>query len=1487
MAPPEGRTRRNEAAEPAAPTRRNTFQKMLDLERKSKIERMRASAQDVQVPHRYPASFQGRAPSFPSRTTYPQQLQQTNEAKRTHGEFVDEAMGMTSGAPVFAQVPSQYQTSPNTGHKRTWSESLRQTNSTDSYLVQNQTVAPHQQTTIKPGARTSQSVSLSAFDRSLSRSPDSSSTKPWTQEVSRQEASGDGKSHVHYELDSSERPVNHVYTSTLPVARGPVSMKEQGTSTHLASSLSAFKIVPAKFTVPPETSFRQTVPELDGSSDSRLKARKEAASLQMDQPLSSPIAMHTQASSTPTTSSHHTIAKWESSPTSHVAPQTPQSPSAGLQHIGSQRSSICRSPSWSATNGPGKKRREEEKRARKKVEKEVEEIRRFEMAKKGKEAKLARERLGREAREAKAEKERQENLAKAAREKEQKEARAAGKHQRKLSKQQPAPKKLSKDGRATSIPIVPSFSKRLTAGSRTNSFQPTDGVLDSSTTRTSFQTKQGLSIPDEGFLGGLKLDRARKAASNQQVDPTEKEVAVFSPATEYHEEDEEEDYEKDMARNAYHLALNGSSTPHLPGSEYPSLKREATANLPSNEATSDIPDLEKPRSPFYQMAQANNSFVEEIFNTVQNKHVERPSPPQRLPFSSHPSVEFSRSCARGLREEAGAVNTTDERTEVHEMPSYDALSFASRMAKSSGNLQTMGFNEEVKDSTLSATQLRTKHGILSPSTSGTPILKNTTAASGEDTVTVSMQNGSRRQVTVLEGVKTKSQSMLIEHLDAEDEIQAERKEAEQSTAVEARDQPNMVENKVDETKNRESRSSSRDSLWFRRHSKEEPKRSILDRRCSRSKAASVTPPASSDIRELAPAEDKVERPRFGRRNSISPTIHSFKAAAKAAFSKYGPAAPSSKANLPSSPLNMRPASSEGKVFPGVLVTNGVHISNDPRRQTLLSPVAIPVPSMAKAGKVLGDHVSHTAVTDQRERSASKTSSVSTKASDGETSCPEDDTSNITTPTTSRPNSKKGNQLSVKPAALLSGGRFREDFSAEFMDALDRAASESSPVTGSSCSIQQSPVQYVSSIVPTPIASPVEDKSNSVVHSDTVSKPESGFFPDAIARTSTLPGSAQESPKQEATATTTITDAATTMEKEQGNTSPEAITYIPSKDGGIEASSDLTRQKSRKSASTSNHPDLKSSVPKTKPEIDFSFLPALKHESLVRPPRAAAPPSVQAIAASLLGPPSSKVPRPISSTSFIRNGSLLVSPNLPMSLKFPGSSVPIPRSPFPISPTSPKGKEIAALMRSPSTGKPPRGASLPPQKRLQQQEADTTHSVKAAWLAAVSNSSSSRTATGPSPAEEENSSAPRRGRAFSLKPIIPIPNPELPKTKNPTTTTTTASSSSLSQNPLPPFQLHSNIITHPAGGSLSDPYAKCFLVCCNCKRFHDLPSRVYEMLLRGDSRCFETARIGGGVGIEGRLVMREGKLVCAWCEHGMGVKCCENWAVCVNLVERMS
>ena len=82
----------------------------------------------------------------------------------------------------------------------------------------------------------------------------------------------------------------------------------------------------------------------------------------------------------------------------------------------------------------------------------------------------------------------------------------------------------------------------------------------------------------------------------------------------------------------------------------------------------------------------------------------------------------------------------------------------------------------------------------------------------------------------------------------------------------------------------------------------------------------------------------------------------------------------------------------------------------------------------------------------------------------------------------------------------------------------------------------------------------------------------------------------------------------------------------------------------------------------------------------------------------------------------------------------------------------------------------------------------------------------------------------------------------------------------------------------AEGLDAKPVAKLFVVCCKCKFWHDLPSKLYEaMALPKELHKAEEGKLTGA-----RL---ETAVRCPWCEHAMTTFCCQGWTTVVYLHER--
>ncbi|KAE9368397.1 hypothetical protein N431DRAFT_57405 [Stipitochalara longipes BDJ] len=76
----------------------------------------------------------------------------------------------------------------------------------------------------------------------------------------------------------------------------------------------------------------------------------------------------------------------------------------------------------------------------------------------------------------------------------------------------------------------------------------------------------------------------------------------------------------------------------------------------------------------------------------------------------------------------------------------------------------------------------------------------------------------------------------------------------------------------------------------------------------------------------------------------------------------------------------------------------------------------------------------------------------------------------------------------------------------------------------------------------------------------------------------------------------------------------------------------------------------------------------------------------------------------------------------------------------------------------------------------------------------------------------------------------------------------------------------------------EPIAKMFVICCSCKYFHDMPSKVYECMAKPDNVVRDT-----NLGVSGVVST---SVKCPWCGHGMSTSCCAGYASVVFLRERL-
>ncbi|CAF9928307.1 MAG: hypothetical protein GOMPHAMPRED_004649 [Gomphillus americanus] len=139
--------------------------------------------------------------------------------------------------------------------------------------------------------------------------------------------------------------------------------------------------------------------------------------------------------------------------------------------------------------------------------------------------------------------------------------------------------------------------------------------------------------------------------------------------------------------------------------------------------------------------------------------------------------------------------------------------------------------------------------------------------------------------------------------------------------------------------------------------------------------------------------------------------------------------------------------------------------------------------------------------------------------------------------------------------------------------------------------------------------------------------------------------------------------------------------------------------------------------------------------------------------------------------------------------------------------------------------------------------------------------------------------------------FPIPSPTTEVARRGATGLRTTKWSSISNGPLT-----------GADAGPPKPIAKMFVICCKCKFWHDLPSKIYEAMAlpqavskeddiaadlqhrkRGGSHPNQTDLPNEQVkGLEGKIFTQ---VKCPWCEHGMSTSCCAGWTAVIYLHER--
>lgn len=83
---------------------------------------------------------------------------------------------------------------------------------------------------------------------------------------------------------------------------------------------------------------------------------------------------------------------------------------------------------------------------------------------------------------------------------------------------------------------------------------------------------------------------------------------------------------------------------------------------------------------------------------------------------------------------------------------------------------------------------------------------------------------------------------------------------------------------------------------------------------------------------------------------------------------------------------------------------------------------------------------------------------------------------------------------------------------------------------------------------------------------------------------------------------------------------------------------------------------------------------------------------------------------------------------------------------------------------------------------------------------------------------------------------------------------------------------------PNAGANVEPIAKMFVVCCSCKYFHDMPSKIYECMARSENVVEDK-----DLGVSGVIST---SVRCPWCAHGMTTACCAGYAAVVLMKEKL-
>lgn len=89
----------------------------------------------------------------------------------------------------------------------------------------------------------------------------------------------------------------------------------------------------------------------------------------------------------------------------------------------------------------------------------------------------------------------------------------------------------------------------------------------------------------------------------------------------------------------------------------------------------------------------------------------------------------------------------------------------------------------------------------------------------------------------------------------------------------------------------------------------------------------------------------------------------------------------------------------------------------------------------------------------------------------------------------------------------------------------------------------------------------------------------------------------------------------------------------------------------------------------------------------------------------------------------------------------------------------------------------------------------------------------------------------------------------------------------------------------AEGLEAKPVAKLFVICCKCKFWHDLPSRLYELMALPQKLSRQDGPEEAGALDKTHQATLDTMVKCPWCDHYMTTWCCAGWTTVVYLHER--